>query len=300
MQLTIAFITGRSEPHLEWLLESLAPQVAASDEIQVLVIDSLDRSAEVLGVFPHYGRWAPDVRVSLPKPTPWQGAHRITTCDWWAKSSAINTALVLCETDYIVFVDDCCRVGPKWMETVRGGELGRQSVLAGTYDKIEHGTVTPDHRRALFPQGKPDCGGGWLYGCTFALPLEWALEINGAEEGCDGMGTEDCIFGLMLENNGHQIDFVPDMAVIQERDETSTPGAPSITLRRTDKGVSPNDKSHAALARFGALKRTEFSPDLRKLRVAREAGNLTWSVPDPNMRDWYDQELVRTMGIRPK
>jgi hypothetical protein len=293
MQLTIAFITGRAEPHLDWLLESLAPQVAASDAIQVLVIDSLDRSTEVLGVFPHYGRWAPDVRVSPPKPTPWQGEHRITTCDWWAKSSAINTALVLCETDYIVFVDDCCRVGAKWLETVRGGESSRSSVLAGTYNKIEHGDVIPDHRQVLFPQGKPDCGGGWLYGCTFALPLEWALEINGAEEGCDGMGTEDYIFGFMLSNNDRQIDFVPDMAVIQERVEKSTPGLPSIRLLRTDKGVSPNDKSHAALARFSVLKRTEFTPDLRKLRGARAAGNLIWPVPDPNMRDWYDQKLVR-------
>lgn len=295
MQLTIAFITGRAEPHLDWLIESLAPQVSATDEIQVLVIDSLDRTEEALGVFPHYGRWAPDVRVALPKPTPWQGEHRITTCDWWAKSSAINTALVLCETDYIAFVDDCCHVGPKWLEAVRGGELSRRSVLAGTYDKIEHGAVTPDHRRILYPQGKPDCGGGWLYGCTFALPLEWALEINGAEEGCDGMGTEDCIFGLMLTNNGHTIDFVTDMAVMQERGEISTPGAPSITLRRTDKGVSPNDKSHCALARFCSSKLTEFSPDLLELRAARAADRLVWPTPDPDLRDWFDGQLVREM-----
>ncbi len=158
MQLTIAFITGRPEPHLEWLLESLAPQVVASDEIHVLVIDALARSTEDLGVLPHYGHWVPNVHVSLPKPTPWQGAHRITTCDWWAKSSAMNTALVLCETDYIAFVDDCCRVGPKWLETVRRGKFKRRSVLAGTYDKIEHGGVTSDHRRAIFPQGRPNCG----------------------------------------------------------------------------------------------------------------------------------------------
>ncbi len=296
MQLTIAFITGRPEPHLDWLLESLAPQVAKADEIHLLVIDSLARSAEELGALPHYGRWAPNVHVSLPKPTPWQGAHRITTCDWWAKSSAMNTALVLCETDYIAFVDDCCRVGSKWLDTVRRGESDRRSVLAGTYDKIEHGGITSDHRRGLFPQGKPDCGGSWLYGCTFALPLEWALEINGAEEGCDGMGSEDYIFGFMLSNNGRVIDFVPDMAVLQRRGEPSKAAGPSIRLQRSDKGISPNDKSHSALARFGVLKKTEFTPDLRALRKAREAGELTWPTPDPDMRDWFDQKLIRTMS----
>jgi len=309
MQLTIAFITGRPEPHLEWLLESLAPQVVAHDEIQVLVIDALGRSvAGLCGASKkpqtlhgssvsalRYGQWTPNVRVSLPKPTPWQGVHRITACDWWAKSSAINTALVLCETDYIVFVDDCCRVGPKWLETVRRGERRRRSVLAGTYDKIERGVVTPDHRRILSPQGKLDCGGGWLYGCSFALPLEWALETNGAEEGCDGMGTEDYIFGFMLANNGRRIDFVPDMAVIQERAETSTPGVPSIRLRRTDKGVAPNDKSHAALSRFRVRRRTEFSPDLIALRAARAAGSLVWPLPDPDLKDWFDGQLVREM-----
>lgn len=294
MQLTIAFITGRVEPHLDWLLESLAPQVAKDDKIRVLVIDSLSRSAEDLGVLPHYGQWEPSVQVARPKPTPWQGPHRITSCDWWAKSSAMNTALVLCETDYVAFVDDCCRVGPKWLDAVRQGEKERRSVLAGTYDKIEHGRVTADHRRVLSPQGKLDCGGGWLYGCAFALPLEWALEINGAEEGCDGMGAEDYIFGFMLSNNGRIIDFVPDMAVTQERAEVSATG-PSIPLRRIDKGVAPYDKSNFALSRFRKRKCTEFSPDLRELRSAYAADRLVWPLPDPNQRDWFDDQFIREM-----
>lgn len=294
MKLTIGFITGRPEPHLDWLLGSLAPQLAPKDEITVLVIDALGRTPTALGAHP-YGNLIPRVVVALPKPTPWQGRHRITSCDWWAKSSAINTALVLCETDYVAFLDDSCRLGPKWLETVREGERKRRSVLAGTYEKIEQGVVTPDHRRISAPKGKSNCGGGWLFGCTFALPLEWALEANGAEEGCDGMGTEDYIFGFMLENNGHRIDFVPDMAVTQVRDEALISGIPRSGLRRTDKGISPHDKSHAALARFRHRKRTEFSPDLRALRAQRAAGVLSWPLPDPKMRDWYDGQLVREM-----
>jgi hypothetical protein len=292
MRLTIAFITGRPEPHLDWLLKSLAPQIVAGDEISVLVIDSRGRTPPQLGA---PSQSAVGVSVALPKPNPWQGAHRITSLDWWAKSSAMNTALVLCETDYIAFLDDSCRLGPKWLETVRHGESTRRSVLAGTYDKIEHGRITPDHRRAIAPNGKLNCGGGWLYGCTFALPLEWALEANGAEEGCDGMGAEDYIFGMVVENNGHRIDFVPSMAVTQERPEISGYRGPSSALRRIDKGVSPNDKSNAALARFRSRKRTEFTPDLRGLRAARAAGKLVWPLPDPEMRDWYDGQLIREM-----
>ena len=294
MRLTIAFITGRPEPHLDWMLASLAPQVVAGDDISVLVIDARGRTPQQLGARSQ-GSWNPRVSAVLPKPTPWQGAHRITAADWWAKSSAINTALVLCDTDYIAFVDDCCRLGPKWLETVRGGERDRKSVLAGTYDKIENGVVTPDGRRAIAPTGRLNCGGGWLYGCTFALPLEWALEANGAEEGCDGMGAEDYIFGFQLENNARRIDFVLNLAVIQERPEIAVSVGPSYGLRRTDKGVSPLDKSHAALSRFRARKQTEFSPDLRALRAARAAGNLVWPMPDPMMRDWYDGQLVREM-----
>lgn len=294
MRLTISFITGRATPRLDWLLATLMPQLAADDEIEVLVIDMLGRSPEALGTSRHPCKNV-RVRVKPAKPTAWQGAHRVTSCDWWAKSSSMNTAFVLCDTDYVAFVDDCCRLGPKWLATVRRGARRRESVLAGTYDKIERGHVVRDHRRHLAPGGKPNCGGGWLYGCTFALPLEWALEANGAEEGCDGMGTEDYIFGFMLANNGHQIDFVPDMAVSQERPESATPGVPSIGLRRTDKGTSPHDKSHAALARFRGRKSTEFSPDLRALRAARAEGRLTWPLPDPDLRDWYDGQLVREM-----
>lgn len=292
MQLTIAFITGRAAPHLDWLLTSLAKQCLVGDEIEVLAIDRQGRTPETLGS----NKAGPGVhvRVELPKPNPWQGTHRLTTSDWWAKSSAINTALVLCNTGYIAFVDDCCRLGPRWLIAARRGEQEQKSVIAGTYDKIENGECSQDHRRVLCPNGKENCGGGWLYGCTFALPLAWALEVNGAEEGCDSMGSEDCIFGLMLENNGRTIDFVPDLHVRQERPEVQPTEGPSIPIRRTDKGTSPRDKSHAALERFGKQKRTEFSPPLAALRAARlSTGKATWPLPDPDLRDWYDGQLVR-------
>jgi hypothetical protein len=55
----------------------------------------------------------------------------------------------------------------------------------------------------------------------------------------------------MLENNGRRIDFMPSMFVTLER---SAPHA--NTFFRADKGISPNDKSHAAMDRFRPRKTT--------------------------------------------
>ena len=183
-------------------------------------------------------------------------------------------------------------------------------MLAGAYERVEtrgdESVVTRDHRRDACPNGTigrhsgqwaKGCGGGWLFGCTMALPLEWALEVNGFEEGCDSLTGEDYMFGLMLGNAGHRIDYAPDLFVTIDRTagNASCKGAYACT----DKGVSPHDKSHAALARFGRRKRTELTPDLRVLRAAHQRGELVWPRPDPEMRDWFDGQLVRTMQPPP-
>jgi hypothetical protein len=301
MKLSLGFCTSRPEPHLDWLAETLAPQKKPGDEIELIIIDSLhgQRTSGPLGP-PAHPRPFDRVVISLPMPSIWQGPHRVTSCDWWALGNARNTAFVLASHDYVAFVDDRCKLGPLWLETVRNGEAARASVLAGSYDKIEYFngpqgpvTTTPDGRRKLAPRGRINCDKAWCYGCTFALPLEWALEVNGHEAGCDGLGMEDCIFSLMLANAGHRIDYVPDMFVALER-----PIEPEAThnCKRTDKGVSPNDKSNSALKRFGRRKRTEFTQDLRALRAAAKTG-VPFPVPDPmySWRDWYDDQPIKAL-----
>ncbi len=256
------------------------------DEIHLVVVDTFNRSLAELGISPQMFKSAV---VSRPKPNIWQGPHRVTTVDWWANSNARNTGIALSKTDYVAFLDDRCHLGPRWLDTVRQGEQTRASVIVGAYEKIEGGKITADHRFQQCPQGKIDCGGSWLYGCTLALPLEWCLETNGFEEGCDGLSGEDYIFGFMLENNGHRIDFVPSLFVSLERSS-----AHANTYVRVDKGVSPNDKSHAALARFRGRKRSEFTADLRVVR-ARLAKGGTFPIPDPkgDYRDWYDDTPIK-------
>lgn len=287
MKLSVGFLTGRVEPRLHWVLDALAAQAAPEDEIQVVVVDALDHlrtnqvigdpEREVLARAPKI-----EVLVTAVRPNIWQGRYRITKDEWWATAASRNTFLCLAEHDYIAFLDDCCRIGPRWLDTVRQGERERASVLTGSFRKhVPDGQPPPvrDHRLDLHPNGKHDCGGGWLYGCTFCLPLQWALDVNGFEEGCDSIAGEDYMFGLMLEQHGRRIDFCSELHVDQERevgDESCV-----TTFHKRDGG-----RSQAALARFGSRKRTEFTPDLAPLRGRAGA----WPVPDPagDHLDWFD------------
>ncbi len=287
MELSLAYVTGRQDPRLDLVIDGLEQQAQHDDDIQLIVVDALGRSAYDIGFRP--ADCITDLVETEPRPNIWQGKHRITSCDWWAMSCARNQGFICATEPFVAFLDDCCELGPQWLSVVRDAARAGDRVVCGSYEKHEDGKVTPDNRRAHAPNGQIRVGGNWLYGCTFCLPLEWALEVNGFEEGMDGLSFEDCIFGLNLANAGYRIDFDPRMFVKQHRGV-----ARANTYRRTDKGVSPKDKSHAALDRFGKQRRTEFTPDLRELREVYASGE-PFPIPDPDVdyRDWYDGELIR-------
>lgn len=303
MKLSICYITGRADPRLEWIISDLAAQKRDGDRIRMFVVDvhherrGVDYSRLELprGSFGILD----SITFTAPKPNIWQGRYRVTDRDWWATSNARNTFLAMApdDFDYIAFLDDRCHLGPRWLETVRRSEAKRESVVCGSYDKLEGPDgarfTSRDHRRKCSPDGRVNCGGSWLYGCTFALPLQWALDVNGFEEGCDGLTGEDYIFGMMLANAGYRIDFVPEMFVLQDRAPGNESCKGSYACR--DKGKSPRDKSHAALERFGKRSRTEFTPDLRALRARVAAGDGFPIPSDPDPKDWYDGEPIRTM-----
>jgi GT2 family glycosyltransferase len=283
LRLTICYLTGRLEPRIEWAVEAIRRQRRKKDVIELLVVDTHGRSSKAL---------VPDatgvdrVVVVAPKPNLWQGKHRVASRDLWAKSQSANTALCLAKHDYVAFLDDRCVLGDRWLATVRAAADERESVLAGAYERVlEADRKELDHRLELSPEGKVNCGGTWLYGCTFALPLAWALKVNGFEEGMDGLAQEDCVFGFQLENAGYRIDFEPALFVTLHREAEM-----GHAYARSD-----GEKFEAALKRFRGRKRTEFTPNLKRLRKAVRSGE-SFPVPDPREepRDWYDGSALGT------
>lgn len=308
--ITIVYTTGRIEPRVEWFYDSLereqARRIAAGRHrlhIPTFVVDfHKDRRSLAIPSGPNW-------HVS-PKPTIWQGPHRVTQTDWWAMSNARNTGICLAQTEWICFLDDRCVLVHGWLDYLIEAALAPSPyVLLGSYTKltgmkvesgevIAPGTVIGEDSRRRGVTGRAKAPGGWLFGCCFAMPLEWALEVNGLEEGCDGLSFEDVIFGQMLERAKKPLYYDPRFAILEDRTPEETISSHDVggTFRRTDKGVSPKDKSHAMLTRFGTRTRTEFTPDLREIRrVLAEGGGFP--IPDPTYeyRDWYDGQLVRDM-----
>lgn len=301
MNLTIVYITSRPQPELGWFIQSAIRQMRIDDEIKFIVVTGSEvrlERAELNGL--------PKITFVAPKPTVWQGRYRLTKADWWAASNARNTGICLCQTDWIAFVDDRCVLAPTWLQAVREAMAGNYAVF-GSYEKrhgmtvengvIKHGGIVQatdsrhEHCMKEWNGETPHvCGGEWAFGCTLALPLEWALQVNGYDENCDGLSMEDVIFGLMLQNNGFDLRFDYRMKIIEDR----TPEHLGPAMIRKDKGQSPNDKSHALLNSLKGRKTASHPINLRQIRSDALAGK-PFPQPWGPFVDFWDQQPVSEM-----
>lgn len=311
--LTVAYCTSRKNPHVEWFAQSLALQIKDDDNVSVVIVD---RHADKRYTPATVQFWTRKVEPLLmknlkvlcvpPKPCVWQGSCRLTKEDWFAASNSRNTALCLAEDGWIAYVDDLSVLMPHWLESVNEA-MEKHYMVAGAYKKVLNLTVEQGLVKSFteYPKGVDSrwnkgndsssvpISGRELFGCSCAMPVDDLLTINGWPEYCDGLGSEDYICGLVLNNAG--FGFRYDRRMLTYESEESHWEEPR--LRATDKGKSPNDKSHAALRMAEGMKYFDNyfgNGGIRKLRDEVLSGEPFRDIGVPD-RDWYDGQLICEM-----
>jgi glycosyltransferase involved in cell wall biosynthesis len=241
---SILYSTYRAEPAFEWLVDSLARQLGDGDDVEVIVVDGA-YSAE------RGERWslAIDGRFAFrhvpAKPSPYNGARRLTQRDYFAASSARNTGLVYARAPYVFFVDDCSVLMDGWWRAAREA-IQSGIVVAGAYYKcwemrVAGGALETfrredagvDSRWALGDaQRAVRVGGGQLFGGCIGAPRELLLQVNGFDELCDSIGGEDWHLGVRLEFAGATIYYDRRMFSL-ESEELNRLGTPFLRLDPT-------------------------------------------------------------------
>jgi len=253
MKLTICYITTRKENQFQWFADSLLDQLSCDDDISIVMVDVYGKYVERSNNF--WNRIGIPFIGTPPKPSVWQGEHRLTKQNWFAASNARNTGLCYAQDGFLAYVDDLSVLGPHWLQSVREAMAGNYIVL-GTYEKlknmmVENGRIMysqPYSMDARWNHVRADvtsCGGDWLYGCSLAGPVQAFLDVNGWPETlCDGLGSEDYCMGIAMGNTGkYSFRFDRRMKTF-ESEELHHIGE---VFKKSDFGISPNDKSHAAL-----------------------------------------------------
>ncbi len=296
--ISICYFTNRLNPHIDWFCDSLAKQVNG-DETELIVVD-FHKDSRTLD----FGSPIPNVSLvhCPPKPNIWNGPHRLTKENWFNAAAARATAICLAKGSHIAFVDDLSVLLPGWMDCVR--QSVREGYIAlGAYKKmknlvVENGEVksfteySPDSRLRSATGDQTSCGGSWLYGCSLCMPIEAALDVNGfPEDLCGGLGFEDVCFGLALGNTGKYSFRYDRRMMTYESEEDHFVDKP---FRKTDKGVSPKDKSHAALNIATGSKWFPNQFNLREMRNAVQRGD-PFPIPTTPEHDWFDQALIKDM-----
>lgn len=266
---------------IEWFFDSLRRETGGDfSDIKIVVVDFWnqvgaekgwtqehvdERRVEIRGALysfmpaDQFEEYHGSLRHVAPKSCVWQGKDRLTKENWFAASNARNTAVCLAPDGWLAFVDDLSVLMPGWLTRVRAAMAGDQkTVTCGAYRKVkelvvENGNVVSfvdhpgghDNRYGYGNDSGPvACHGNWMYGCSLVAPVQAFLDINGWPEAlCDGLSFEDCICGLFLEKKGYR--FLYDRTMMTYESEELHAQLP--IMKRSDYGVSPNDKSHAVL-----------------------------------------------------
>lgn len=263
--LTIVYITGRLEPKIEWFLETFNQQAQSfMGNIKLVAVDFYaDQEGRRAWLLNHLAKTTGtsfDWVHAAPKPTVWQGPHRLTKEDYFAIANTRNTGLCLAPDGWIAYVDDLTVLMPGWLPAIwRAMDQG--FIACGAYKKVldlklENGTpsFTPfapgvDSRWGYGSDDHPiQAGGSWLYGCSSVMPVEALLAVNGWDEDVDlcGMGGEDYVCGIMMARAGYIFRYDRSMLTL-ESEELHHVGP---TLKRTIEKVRGREDASRVLLKM--------------------------------------------------
>lgn len=310
--LTIAYFTNRKNPRIQWFFDSLHRETGGNySGIRVVVIDFWEYDREIIG-WRMIRNGGGDFRHMPPKPTVWQGAHKLTSVDYFCPSNARNTAIALAPDGYIAFVDDLSVLIPGWLAAVREAQAGGYIAL-GAYKKMKALVVVDGKVKSFEPypsgvdsrwtagndSGPVPAAGSWMFGCSVAAPVQAFLDINGFDEDCDSMGSEDYIAGIMLQAAGYRLMYDRRM-LTYESEEAHHEEPPFKRIIKVHKGAHPGcvDASHDILQKVlhGRNRAPNyFGPgglaELRQRVLAGEPFPIT-QIPE---HDWRDGQPLREM-----
>lgn len=343
MKLTIAFFTSRKDARFSWFADSLARWAGDElDGVQVIAVDrhlwsltpeagnTYFRRGDLISLTDE--RWHVESRreeferavggrfelLHLPvAPSMYQGPFRLTTKDWFCAARARNTAIMAAEHPYFVGIDDLSVITSTWWAQVKHAASSGYPV-AGAYWKkknvvVENGEIKSvddwlPGRDTRWDHGS-DTGivqwhGGSVFGCSFGIPLDLLLKINGQDEILSGEGGDDYDMGIRAQRAGGYWQYNRNMLTIESEEmhhlEPSLPRERKIVTPENlpaDYASYPKAREdeqfysdHVFLNRLRHEKRITTIAQWTQLRQAREEFQASQRVliPTGPVVDWRD------------
>lgn len=304
--LTIAYMTARKDPKIDWFLDSLENQIqqiyTERCDGQIIIVDYYSSERSIQDQLNGFFKAGWSIKHAPVKPCVWQGEHRLTNENWFAASNARNTALCLAPDGYIAYIDDLSVLCPGWLLNVRQS-MTWNGITLGTYRKVKNLVVNngeiiswdkewlggqDSRRNSGSKDGSVPCNGDMLFGCSLVGPVEAFLSVNGWPEMCDGLGFEDVIMGQVLQNAGWHFRYNLNMMTLEsdEHHHIEPPFRRDCFEKHSgDKG----DKGHAVLNMAkGGLKyfANYYEGGIRKMRDEVLSGNGFPVLNNPQ-HDWH-------------
>lgn len=285
MKITLCYITARRQPMFKWFVDSLISQYPNNKiEDQIVIID----------LFIDYDENRKDNLKKLidnrfeylhipPKPSIWLGKHRKTSRNFYDGAGTRNTGFIVCDTEYIVFIDDLSVLMPNWLSYHRKA-AEKKIIFSGAYDKV-YDICFKDNIFQSYTRKDLDCRlayqkddndliswGGWAFGTNTGFPMEYIMKVNGYDEFLSARrGGEDCNLGIRLENAGYKDKFFYNKnCLIIEDTELHYNGENTIddfyTIRRWKSDIHKNHEKHNFFANiYNEMEQTHLYKDKQYL-----------------------------------